>query len=266
MDQNHYKAENLDNVPNTVNEKNRKWIAAIHKPLFKKGHLRETKRHIMPDPKKPYDPQAPTDESCFELVFDFGEHDPNTPVPQPNINTAPKWNGRQDAFSMYRAGSEIRTYRLCQRVLMFHHFEGEFQFDGSPFGKDYLVRSLDLQYQPSSINNLADRSNLSSNPSHNPATFAKGRTYSKSRFLHGFCEYQDLIWNKEVKTVDHESIVNAPVGLTNNYQWTDFYGEGISGILTEQGDAGIIKAITVIWMAMDRSARRGSKSRTQTVI
>ncbi len=47
--------------------------------------------------------------------------------------------------------------------------------------------------------------------------------------------YERLNWNKTVKTVSPENIVNAPVGLTNNYQWLDLYGEGISGILTEQG-------------------------------
>ena len=31
---------------------------------------------------------------------------------------------RNDPFSSYRAGFEVRTYRLCQRVLMFHHFPG----------------------------------------------------------------------------------------------------------------------------------------------
>ncbi len=46
--------------------------------------------------------------------------------------------------------------------------------------------------------------------------------------------YQKLNWNKTIKTVSKESIINAPVGLTNNYQWVDLYGEGISGILTEQ--------------------------------
>ena len=35
------------------------------------------------------------------------------------------WLCRHDPFSSYRAGFEVRTYRLCQRVLMFHHFPDE---------------------------------------------------------------------------------------------------------------------------------------------
>jgi len=48
--------------------------------------------------------------------------------------------------------------------------------------------------------------------------------------------YEKLNWNKKIRTVDVKNIANAPVGLTNNYQWVDLYGEGISGILTEQGE------------------------------
>ena len=44
-----------------------------------------------------------------------------TRPPKPD---ARPWRAR-DPFSSYRAGFEVRTYRLCQRVLMFHHFAGE---------------------------------------------------------------------------------------------------------------------------------------------
>jgi len=37
-----------------------------------------------------------------------------------------------------------------------------------------------------------------------------------------------------INTRKEENIANTPVGLSNNYLWTDLYGEGISGILTEQ--------------------------------
>ena len=46
-----------------------------------------------------------------------------------------------DPFSDYRPGFEVRTYRLCQRVLMFHHFPDE-----AGVGADCLVRSTDLTY------------------------------------------------------------------------------------------------------------------------
>jgi len=49
-----------------------------------------------------------------------------------------------DPFSGYRAGFEIRTYRLCRRILMFHHFPDE-----PGVGADCLGGSLDLAYTSS---------------------------------------------------------------------------------------------------------------------
>jgi hypothetical protein len=45
-----------------------------------------------------------------------------------------------------------------------------------------------------------------------------------------------------VQEVEAESLENQPVGLDGAaYQWTDLHGEGIPGILTEQGDAWYYK-------------------------
>ena len=57
----------------------------------------------------------------FEVVFDYGEHDEAAPTTQ-EIRT---WPVRQDPFSLFRSTFDIRTYRLCRRVLMFHHFPDE---------------------------------------------------------------------------------------------------------------------------------------------
>src|SRR5215208_4878002 len=75
--------------------------------------------------------------SMFEVVFDYGEHDADAPKP----GDAGEWAYRDDPFSSYRAGFEVRTCRLCQRVLMFHHFGGE-----AGVGNDCLVRSTDFMY------------------------------------------------------------------------------------------------------------------------
>ncbi|WP_221633180.1 SpvB/TcaC N-terminal domain-containing protein [Microcystis aeruginosa] len=73
----------------------------------------------------------------FEVVFDYGEHGANAPTPADSGD----WDYRNDPFSTYRAGFEVRTTRLCQRVLMFHHFPDEVGV-----GKDCLVRSTDFTY------------------------------------------------------------------------------------------------------------------------
>ncbi|MBA3489800.1 MAG: hypothetical protein H0T78_09715, partial [Longispora sp.] len=68
---------------------------------------------------------------------DYGDHNSDLPMPAPDR----PWTCRRDPFSTYRAGFEVRTYRLCRRVLMFHHFESE-----PGVGSDCLVRSTDLTY------------------------------------------------------------------------------------------------------------------------
>ena len=75
--------------------------------------------NYMPD--QPSSPLPADSDWMFEVVFDYGEHDVNAPKP----DDAGQWTCRADPFSSYRAGFEVRTYRLCQRVLMFHHFPGE---------------------------------------------------------------------------------------------------------------------------------------------
>jgi hypothetical protein len=62
----------------------------------------------------------------FEVVFDYGDHDEHAPRPEPDR----AWPCCPDPFSTCRPGFEIRTYRRCHRVLMFHHFPGEPEVGG----------------------------------------------------------------------------------------------------------------------------------------
>ncbi|MEZ4617945.1 MAG: SpvB/TcaC N-terminal domain-containing protein [Caldilineaceae bacterium] len=88
---------------------------------------------------QPVDAEKPDGSNAwlFEVVFDYGEHDGNVPVPRRSA----LWPCRPDPFSTYRAGFEVRTYRLCQRVLMFHHFPDE-----EGVGAACLVHSTDFTY------------------------------------------------------------------------------------------------------------------------
>src|SRR5580692_8876959 len=55
------------------------------------------------------------------------------------------WPVRLDPFSKYRSRFEIRTYRLCRRVLILHHFPVELGSQG------YLVRSTEFRYREKTI-------------------------------------------------------------------------------------------------------------------
>ena len=166
----------------------------------------------------------------FEAVFDYGEHDADAPQP----NDAGAWAYRTDPFSSYRSGFEVRTYRLCQRVLMFHHFDGE-----EGVGRDCLVRSTDFTYS-----HEQDPANV-----RNPVyTFLRavtqtgykreGSGYRTGSLPPVEFEYTQPIVQDNVQEVDAASLENLPIGVDGNaYQWTDLHGEGIPGILTEQAGA-----------------------------
>src|SRR5205814_5412469 len=83
------------------------------------------------------DQPAPVNDTewLFEVVLDYGEHDAAAPTPAEAV----PWPVRPDPFSRHRAAFEVRTYRLCRRVLMFHRF--------AELGTDpCLVRSTDFTY------------------------------------------------------------------------------------------------------------------------
>src|SRR5262249_3392448 len=60
---------------------------------------------------------------CFEAVFDYP--DDGRAFVQASLAALQPWPVCQDPFSTYRSGFEVRSYRLCRRVLMFHHFPDE---------------------------------------------------------------------------------------------------------------------------------------------
>ena len=223
-----YKKDDKTNVPNQLYEKNRlndfskctnaylKKIKYCNKNHFKRDGLNFTD----------WGNFLNNIDYLLELVLDYGEHDLTNP--QPNDDSG--WTCREDAFSEYRSGFEIRTYRLCQRVLMFHHFP---ELGDQPC----LVRSMNFKYDTGAS-----------------FTFLKlitqtgfirkvDGTYSEKSLPPIEFSYEQLGWNTEVKSLPKESLENLPTGIDDqSYQWIDLYGEGISGILTEQANGWYYKS------------------------
>lgn len=220
-------------IPNHLYEKNRRNGYALFVNRYLKSVCYGNRSHYTPH--HPFNPEPPlSDEHFFTLIFDYGDHD----VDQSSI-TEPggaDWNYREDAFSDYRSGFEIRTARLCKRVLLFHQFA---ELGTTPC----LVKALHLGYQPSSINQSgqAEVTYLQSVTQTSHIRKEDGTYASKSLPPMEFF-YQQLQWSKEVKTISTEDGIHAPVGLMPPYQWTDFWGEGISGIFTEQGGEWFYKS------------------------
>jgi RHS repeat-associated protein len=109
-----YKQENDQNVTKAIYEVNRSYTAKRYIRSIKYGN---------------YYPDYPSSAEAFafEIIFNYGEYDLND-LGQPDSNPyepTGEWKERADPYSSYRTGFEIRTFRLCLNVLMFHHFPAE---------------------------------------------------------------------------------------------------------------------------------------------
>ncbi|WP_049785373.1 SpvB/TcaC N-terminal domain-containing protein [Nitrosomonas sp. Is79A3] len=168
----------------------------------------------------------------FEAVFDYGEHylETNGDVQVDYTGDQREWDLRLDSFSSYRSGFEVRTYRLCQRVLMLHHFESEL---GTP---DYLVRATHFEHRKDPVASFIQSVTQSGYKRNEDGTYRK-KSLPPVEFT-----YSQAIINEDVHEVDPVSLENLPQGLDNSrYQWVDLDGEGLSGLLTEQGEAWFYK-------------------------
>ena len=235
-----YKRENDDGINlGQANERNRARTANPYLERIKYGNRKPNRN---PTDWKATDPAlltAPNDW-MFEVVFDYGEgHYQEQPEDaekrvfasatlNPPANSL--WPVRQDPFSTYRAGYEVRTYRLCRRVLMFHHFPDEL---GTP---DYFVRATEFGYKESPIASFitsVTQSGFVRQPS---------GSYLKKGIPEVEFEYSLPTIQERVETIDPESLENLPYGFDGtNYQWVDLDGEGLSGVLTEQGGGWFYK-------------------------
>jgi RHS repeat-associated protein len=163
----------------------------------------------------------------FEVVLDYGEHDQAAPTTQ-EIHT---WLVRQDPFSLFRSTFDIRTYRLCRRILMFHHFPDE--LNGTV---DYLVRSTDLAYNETPVASFISAVTQAGYTQQANGTYLKG-ALPQLEF-----QYTQVQIDETVRDIDPESIRNLPNGVDGaRYRWVDLDSEGLTGVLTEQAEAWYYK-------------------------
>ena len=173
--------------------------------------------------RKPGDPS----DWLFEVVFDYGEHDEAAPTPR----EARPWPARRDAFSTYRAGFEVRTYRLCRRVLMFHRFD---ELGPEP----YLVRSTDLAYE--------HRDHLSALIQITQAGYLRDEhtgAYERATLPPLELAYTARKVHDEVRAIEPGALDGIPGGVDGaSARWVDLDGEGISGVLLASDHGWYYKA------------------------
>ncbi|MBE7170548.1 MAG: hypothetical protein INR73_08155 [Williamsia sp.] len=204
-----YKGEDKVNIASTLHEKNRlNGFSAFTNVYLKRIKYCNKESYLINS-----NPQY-----LLELVLDYGEHD--SANPQPGDDNG--WPCRKDAFSDYRAGFEIRTYRLCRRILMFHHFP---ELGVQPC----LVRSIGFEY------NAGAAFTFLASVTQKSYVRKENGSYSQKSLPPFEFNYEPLGWNTQVQSLSKENLENLPVGMDDrSYQWIDLYGEGLSGMLTEQ--------------------------------
>ena len=159
----------------------------------------------------------------FEVVFDYGEYqvDPANSNPyQPPA--AAHWLARQDAFSTYKAGFEIRTFRLCRHILMFHRFV---ELNG---GEPVLVHALRCHYAESpTVTLLKAVEHLGYQQQHNQSYSVECLPPLEIGYTAFAPEEQsfDLLQDEQ----------SAPLMGSASYTLIDLYGEGIPGLLYSDG-------------------------------
>ncbi|MEG4503821.1 SpvB/TcaC N-terminal domain-containing protein [Microcoleus sp. F6_B4] len=208
-----YNSENINNATNDSWEANHtqtanKYIERIKygsdRPLFEGQDVTQVNWH-------------------FEVVFDYGQYNIDS------TNSAPytpvqAWKNRQDSFSTYHAGFEIRTHRLCRNILMFHRFEPE--LGNSPI----LVHATQFHYQETPTVTLLK------------AVESIGYRYEQGKYE-----------TKSLPPIEFDYSAFAPEGhnfepllqgkdrqlpglnLPPDYMSVDLYGEGIPGVLYSDG-------------------------------
>ncbi|KAI9845919.1 MAG: hypothetical protein M1837_004455 [Sclerophora amabilis] len=156
----------------------------------------------------------------FQLVLDYGEHGSEAPT----INEEKPWSLREDSFSSYSSGFEVRCHRLCRRLLMFHHFPDE-------LGRtDVLVHSVSLSYHTS-----PSTSSLVAFTQHghivDPQT---GEIQTQSMSPYEF-EYTGMTLSEDTKLekLDSTSILGLPGNHGESIQWLDLNGDGSPGLFQE---------------------------------
>lgn len=185
-------------------------------------------KRILYGNRTPYAPGDPLPDEAgfrFQTVFDYGEHD-DAPFadlgggqlgyaadPQPNDDSA--WDARSDRFSAFRSGFDIRTYRRCRRVMLFHAFD-----------VPELVRSVDLDYD--------DASGLSHLTHATTRGYIRDGTGYTARAMPSLSfDYAPHAWQNEVRGLGHRDIAGLRAGLADDARlFIDLYAEGLPGMLT----------------------------------
>ncbi|WP_223518972.1 SpvB/TcaC N-terminal domain-containing protein [Pseudomonas sp. GL-B-19] len=162
--------------------------------------------------------QTETPAWLFTLVFDYGERTLD-PLIAPPLLSSDSWPCRADSFSDYSFGFEVRTHRLCQQVLMFHHFSQELE------QSDKLVSRLLLEYQQS--------------PQLTQLIGAQVLAYERDGTVQSRppVDWSYSSFTPDFNSSGYSALPSFPsLNDGQQYQLVDLLGEGLSGVLYQEGN------------------------------
>jgi hypothetical protein len=190
---------------------------------------------------------TPTPSWHFHALFDYGER--TTQLTQkPDYDSDTPWLERDDPFSSYSSGFEIRTRRLCRQVLMFHSFPA--------LGKEQvLVRRLLLEYAPGTT----PWSYSLIMAAHYQAYDARGLVESMPPVEFDYSHFE--LNMQPIEFFPFEVMPGIEDG--QDYQCVDLFGEGIPGFLCRydqcwyyreplRGSGGVNHITYGPWTALDK--------------
>ncbi|QXH74806.1 toxin [Pseudomonas atacamensis] len=209
-----YKPENSDNCGSSGHEALRSQSANRYLQYVKYGNVTGYA------PLYAWGQYSPADapEWLFTLVFDYGERSLDALVPPPMLPTE-VWPCREDSFSDYAFGFEVRTHRLCHQVLMFNHFPVE-------LGQaDTLISRLLLEYQQSPHMTTLSGAQLI-------AYESDGKVQSQPPI-----DWSYTTFSTTLDPANYMALPKFP-GLNDGqqYQLVDLFGEGLPGVLYQVGN------------------------------
>lgn len=163
----------------------------------------------------------------FEHVFDYGQYG-LAPANNNPYKAIQNWQYRPDPFSNYDAGFEVRTYRRCLNILLFHRFKelGEtpvltyvssYNYELNEAGISAITKVRETGYK------------YDSNAKNYQTAYYPDLEFGYSNFNpegHGFG-----------KLTDEECKDLVDVNRVPNYNLVDLHGEGIPGILYADGNS-----------------------------
>ena len=243
-----YAEENGEGVDfNLANERHRERSANRYLQRIRYGN----RVPLLFDPAKPdlrkshfEQHEVESAQWMFSLVFDYGEgrykeEDPDGDgqiFARASYDAQRPWAVRLDPFSSFRSCFEVRTYRLCRRALMFHHFPEELGEE------NYLVRSTSFEYREKPIGSFLEQVKQSGHTLAEDGLYLTRSlptldlSYTSSPLEDPDCE------GFKIRDVDEESLRNLPGGIDGrDYRFLDLDGVGISGVLTEQDQSWFYK-------------------------